>query len=245
MNRFYAGEAPAADKLVPLSREDTLHAVRVLRLKPGDRAELFWQDQRYLAEAVSLDSESALFRVLSPLPSTEARLRITLFQGISKADRMELTIQKAVELGAEAVVPVAMTRCVARLEPGDAGRKIERWQKIAREACKQSGRCVEPAVSTPVTIPALCRALAGYDAALVPWEEAEGYGPAAFHRDHPEVRRLALVIGPEGGITPEEIGALQAAGCRPVTLGPRILRTETAGPAAIAALMALYGEMDG
>lgn len=245
MNRFYAQEPPVPGSLASLTPEDTAHALRVLRIRPGEQAELLYQGSRYLAEAVNAQDGQAVFRVLDPLPSTEPRLRITLFQGLPKADKMELVIQKAVELGAEAVVPVAMARCVVKLSAGDALRKTERWQKIAREACKQSGRCLEPTVHAPISLREACARLAGFDAALVPWEEARGCGPAAFHREHPEVNSLAVVIGPEGGITPEEIGLLQAASCRPVTLGPRILRTETAGLAAIAALMALYGEMEG
>ncbi len=245
MNRFYALEAPVPGALAIITPEDTVHALRVLRIRPGEQAELLYRGSRFLAEAVTAENGSAVFRVLSPLPSTEPRLRVTLFQGLPKADKMELVIQKAVELGAEAVVPVAMGRCVVRLDPRDALRKTERWQKIAREACKQSGRCLEPDVHTPLNLKEACALLSGFDAALVPWEEARGYGPAAFRREHPEVRSLALVIGPEGGIAPEEIGMMQNAGCRPVTLGPRILRTETAGMAAIAALMALYGEMEG
>ena len=245
MNRFFAQEAPVPGSLTSITREDAVHALRVLRIRPGDKAEILYRGSRYLAEAVEAEGEDALFRVLSPLPSTEPRLRITLYQGLPKADKMELVVQKAVELGAEAVVPAVMTRCVSKLDPKDAARKTERWQKIAREACKQSGRCLEPVVHPPVALRQLCDELAAFDAALVPWEEARGCSLAGFSREHPEITRLALVIGPEGGITPEEIEALEKAGCRPVTLGPRILRTETAGMAAIAALMALYGEMEG
>ncbi len=244
MHSFFAAEAPSAGALVSLVPEDARHAAQVVRLRPGEQAELHHEGGRWLAEAVALSPDQAVFRVLEPLPSTEPALRVTLFQGLPKADKMELIVQKAVELGAEAVVPVAMQRCVVRLDARDAERKRERWQKIAREAAKQSKRCTLPQVGAPLDLSGLIDALPGFDAALVPWEEARALSLAGFRAANPDVRRLALVIGPEGGIEPAEIARLEAAGCRSVTLGPRILRTETAGPAALAALMTLWGEME-
>ena len=157
---------------------------------------------------------------------------------------MELIIQKAVELGAARIVPVAMSRCVVQLNAKDGAKKQERWQKIAREACKQSGRCVTPAVDAPIPFRQLPERLAAHGGAIVPWEDARGYSLTAFRREHPDVTDLAVVIGPEGGMSAEEIAAMQAAGCRSVTLGPRILRTETAGLCTLSALMCLYGEME-
>lgn len=245
MHRFYADENQALEGSVRLTPEDARHAVRVLRLREGDRAEIFWNGGRYLGEISEMAGDAVTLRLLEALPSTEPRLRITLYQGLPKADKMELIIQKAVELGAEAVVPVAMSRCVTRLDERDGLKKQERWQKIAREACKQSGRCQMPAVEAPVAFRELLNRLPEYEAAVVPWEEASGYGLADFQHDHPELARLAVVIGPEGGMSADEISAMREAGCCPVTLGPRILRTETAGLAALSALMCLYGEMGG
>ena len=244
MHRFYAEPGSLSEGFARLSREDTDHAVKTLRLAPGDTVELFADGARYLAEIAEAGRGGVTLRVLEPLPSTEPRLRVTLFQGLPKADKLELIVQKAVELGAEAVVPVAMERSVVKLSPESVPRKLERWQKIAREACKQSGRCVEPAVGQPVNVAQLAKELARFDAAVVPWEDARGYGLRAFQEEHPDARTVAVVIGPEGGISPEEIEVLRNAGCLPVTLGPRILRTETAGLAAVSALMCLYGEME-
>ena len=243
MHRFYADESSARDGLVRLGEEDAHHAARVLRMKPGDAAEVFMHGKRFSAEIASMEGDVTL-RLLGELPSTEARLRITLYQGLPKADKMELIIQKAVELGAERIVPVAMSRCVVQLNAKDGAKKQERWQKIAREACKQSGRCLTPTVDAPVSFRQLTERLKAHDGAIVPWEDARGYSLTAFHREHPEITSLAVVIGPEGGMSPEEVAAMQAAGCRSVTLGPRILRTETAGLCALSALMCLYGEME-
>ncbi|MDO4483861.1 MAG: 16S rRNA (uracil(1498)-N(3))-methyltransferase [Clostridia bacterium] len=243
MHRFYADEI-MPDGTAHLAEEDARHASRVLRLKAGDVFQLLCGGERYEAELVELQDTHALCRVGEKLPTTEAKLRITLYHGLPKADKMELIVQKAVELGAAAVVPVAMSRSVTKLDAKDGIKKRDRWQKIAREASKQSGRCTMMEVASPVSFKQLTGLLQKHQAAIVPWEDARGYGLQAFHAEHPDITDLAVVIGPEGGISEEEIEAMKAAGCRSVTLGPRILRTETAAIASIAALMCLYGEMD-
>lgn len=141
MHRFYADGLGEIGSLVTLSEEDARHASRVLRMQPGDAAELFLDGRRFSAEIAEMTADGVTARLISELPSTEAKLRITLYQGLPKAEKMELIVQKAVELGAARVVPVAMKRCVVQLSAKDGAKKQERWQKIAREACKQSGRC--------------------------------------------------------------------------------------------------------
>ena len=244
MHRFYADGLGEIGSLVTLSEEDARHASRVLRMQPGDAAELFLDGRRFSAEIAEMTADGVTARLISELPSTEAKLRITLYQGLPKAEKMELIVQKAVELGAARVVPVAMSRCVVQLSAKDGAKKQERWQKIAREACKQSGRCQMMAVDAPIAFPALLAALKTHEAAIVPWEDARGYSLTAFHREHPEIRDLAIVIGPEGGMSADEIARMKDCGCQSVTLGPRILRTETAGLCALSALFCLYGELE-
>ena len=244
MHRFYAQGAGEIGSVVALSEEDAHHAARVLRMKVGDAAELFLDGRRFAAEIADMTAEGVTARLLRELPSTETALRVTLYQGLPKADKMELIVQKAVELGAARVVPVAMSRCVVQLSAKDGAKKQERWQKIAREACKQSGRCQMMAVDAPISFPALLTELPQHEAAIVPWEDAHGYSLTAFHREHPAIRDLAIVIGPEGGMSAEEIQRMKDASCRSVTLGPRILRTETAGLCALSALFCLYGELE-
>ena len=164
------------------------------------------------------------------------------FQGLPKADKMEWIIQKAVELGIQEIVPVRMARCVVRLEDRDAEKKRDRWQKIARQAGKHSGRCHIPQVTLPRSVPDLTTLSAGLEACVVPWEEAGGIGPKAFCNKNSGLTSLGILIGPEGGIEPAEIQALSPR-FQPITLGPRILRTETAGLACAAAFLALLGEM--
>ena len=244
MHRFYADENRLSVGFAYLEQEDARHAVRVLRMKPGEAAEVFLQGKRYAAQIHEITPDDVSLRLLEELPTTEARLRITLYQGLPKADKMELIVQKAVELGAEAIVPVAMSRCVVQLDQKDARKKQERWQRIAREACKQSCRCMTPEVACPISFKELLKRLEQHSAAIVPWEDAQGYGLRQLQHDRPELTDLAVVIGPEGGMSAEEVEAMKSAGCIPVTLGPRVLRTETAGLAALSALFCLYGDTD-
>lgn len=244
MHRFYADARGLQGQTAYLGEEDARHAVRVLRMKAGEACELFAEGRRYAGEIASMEDGKVSVRISGELPSTEARLRITLYQGLPKADKMELIVQKAVELGAASVVPVAMSRCVVQLDAKDGRRKQERWQKIAREACKQSGRCDMLTVTEPIAFRQLLDILPSHGAAIVPWEDARGYSLARFHAEHPDVTDLAIVIGPEGGMSEDEIARMQAASCLSVTLGPRILRTETAGLCAMSALFCLYGDME-
>ena len=158
---------------------------------------------------------------------------------------MELIVQKAVELGAAAIVPVQMSRCVMKLDGKDAVRKQERWQKIAREACKQSGRCLTPEVELPITMKTMLARMAQHQLVLIPWEDAHTVSLTRIRQEHPGASELAVVIGPEGGMSQEEVSAMEEKGGMSVTLGPRILRTETAGLAALSALFCLWGDMEG
>ena len=243
MNRFYIDDDLRMDGLY-LSPEDVHHAKNVLRLKAGDPVEIIHCGCRYAA--VIAETTAAGTRVIpgSPLPSTEPSLRITLFQGLPKGDKMDWIVQKAVELGAYKIIPVQMARSVVRLNYQDGRKKADRWRKIAREAGKQSGRCILPEVSDPVAFNHLSDYLSSLEAVAAPWESCTTGGPKNFVSGHNDIRSLGIIIGPEGGITDDEIAVLEKEHCIPVTLGPRILRTETAGLASIAAFLSLYGEME-
>lgn len=244
MHRFFADPDRSADGHSFLMPEDARHAMTVLRLKSGHHVEIVLHGQRWEAELDHLNGQDVSVRLLSPLPSTESGLSVTLFQGLPKADKMDLIVQKATELGVSAVVPVLMNRCVVRPDPKDMARKTERWMKIAREAGKQSGRCVIPRIEEPVPLDRLFGSFPLPAVNVVPWEESSGFGPLAVRNKYPSVSSLGILIGPEGGICSEEILLLQSAGFIPITLGKRILRTETAGLAAVSSFMCLYGEME-
>ncbi len=244
MHRFYADEASSTVDEIHLSAEDAHHALHVLRLKPGDEAEILACEKRWHAVFTELSPGQAVLRMVHPLPTAEPALSITLFQGLPKFDKMEWIVQKGVELGVSGIVPVPMIRSVSRPDEKNAQKKADRWRKIAREAGKQAGRCILPDVSDPVPLAALRPLIESLDAVVVPWEECRSPGLKAWAEAHPGLHSLGIVIGPEGGISPEEIQLLHELNCEPITLGPRILRTETAGIASISAFLSLYGEME-
>lgn len=237
MHRFYAD----SDVLSP---EDARHALTVLRLSAGDEVELIACGMRYRAVIDSVSSGVVRLKRGDSLPSTEAGLSVSLFQGLPKGDKMEMIVQKAVELGVREIVPVEMSRCVVRLDDKARRSKTERWQKIAREAGKQSGRCIIPRVASPVSLERLPALFRSVGCVAVAWENCSAFGPLGFFKAHPDLSSLGILVGPEGGISPDEMRFLQEAGGEPLSLGRRILRTETAGIAAVSALMGLYGEME-
>lgn len=247
MHRFYADERVAEGDLARLTDEDARHATRVLRLDAGDEIELIAPPERFLARIERADEAGVFARALRPLPSTEARTRLTLYQGLPKSDKMDLIVQKATELGAHGVRPVAMERSVVKLEGKDAQKRMDRWRKIAREAVKQCARIDTPEIAPCEKLEKLEEELRALDLLIVPWEDArDGSLRACLSRvaDRPQAR-IGVLIGPEGGISAREAAWLaETAGAQLVTLGPRILRTETAGLCALSAIMALRGELE-
>ena len=247
MHRFFADENGIVNGTACLNAGDSQHALRVLRLERGDEVELVCAPGRYLAQITGETDGLVQVRVREELRRTEARTRVTLYQGLPKADKMELIVQKATELGAQAIRPVAMERCVVRLEGKDAGKKIERWQKIAREAVKQCARVSVPEVLEPRKLMQLGEELSQLDVLIVPWEDARdgSIRQALALFEGLDALRVGILIGPEGGISGQEAHWLaENAGAKLVTLGPRILRTETAGLCALTMVMAYRGEME-
>ncbi len=237
MFHFFAPSENAESGTVTITGQDVKHITQVLRLKPGDRIVVSdGQDRDSLCEIAEAGPAFVRCRVLpDELAETECPVRLHLFQGLPKADKMEMIIQKAVELGAASVVPVEMKRCVVRLDEKRKTAKTERWQRIAESAAKQSGRRIIPTVDMPLPFAEAVRKAAAMDTVLVPYECAEDI--AATRRILAEVPKgtdCALFIGPEGGFEAEEIERLKEAGAKVITLGPRILRTETAGMAVLA-----------
>jgi len=247
MHRFFADETGIVNGTARLSAEDSRHALRVLRLDVGDEVELVCEPTHYLAGIAGIEDGMVTVAIRGELRPTEAKTQVTLYQGLPKADKMELIAQKTTELGVYAIRPVAMERCVVKLEGKDAGKKIERWQKIAREAVKQCARTAVPEVLEVRKLAQIQAELAQLDVLIVPWEEArdgsirDALAPFA----QKEELRVGILIGPEGGISQKEAYWLaENAQAKLVTLGPRILRTETAGLAALTMVMAYRGEME-
>ena len=243
MHRFYADGLGEIGSLVTLSEEDARHASRVLRMQPGDAAELFLDGRRFSAEIAEMTAEGVTARLISELPSTEAKLRITLYQGLPKAEKMELIVQKAVELGAARVVPVAMSRCVVQLSAKDGAKKQERWQKIAASAAAQSGRGRIPQVLVLPSFEDAVQRAAGCELALFPYENEHAL---SLRRaiGSAQAKTVSIMTGPEGGFSDEEVLFAQHAGLQVCTLGPRILRCETAPLCALSAVLFAAGALD-
>lgn len=246
MHRFYVEHPASAGKTAVLSAEESAHAARVLRLRPGEEIVLLDGQALWSARLEAVNERACEARVLETLPSPEPCARVTLIQGLPKSDKLDWIVQKVTELGAWTLWPVEMARCVAR---GGKDSRRERLSRIALEAAKQSGRAhvtqIEPARSFRQALEALKSDPP--DLLLTAWEEEHALpmsrAVAGFVAERGLPGRVAIVIGPEGGIAPEEWEALRALGAVSVTLGPRILRTETAGLCALSVLWAALGEM--
>lgn len=218
--------------LAPLTSEDGRHALKSLRLRENERIRVVVDGRRYEA-LLEERGGTAFARILGELPSTEAGTRVTLYQGWPKGDKMEQIVRQACEIGAFRIVPVLFSRSVSRPENS---KRIERLRRIAREAAMQSGRTLIPEVTDLITPDELNARLPAHALALVPYELEKGRSL----RDACQGQKdIGLVIGPEGGLAEQEVLGMPAL---PVTLGPRILRTETAGIAALAMLLALNND---
>ncbi len=241
MPRFFLDFAGGETAVI--TGADAAHIAKSLRMQPGEALTLcdgHGTDYACVIQEIGADTVTLEVKGASPT-LTEPSLAVTLYQGLPKGDKMEWIIQKAVELGVTAIVPMTTRRCVARLDD-KAEKKRARWQRIADEAAGQCGRGILPAVEPPVGFAqAIERLRWEGEAAIVFYE---GGGRPLRELISPGLRRLSILIGPEGGFDPEEIAAVREAGGETATLGPRILRCETAPLAALAAIFQLSGDME-
>ena len=244
MNSFYIEGRGEVGATVQLKPEDAKHCAQVLRMQRGEEFYAVGEGgDRFLAELCEVSKEGCTALLREALSDNESPLRVTVYQGLPKADKLELVTQKLTELGAAKLVPVKMERCVVKLNDKDAQKKQERLQKIAREAAKQCkrGGCLE--VAATQTWKQLRDAMSAHDLLLVPWEDAQGFGLKAAREAFPEAKDIGIIIGPEGGMSENEVRALEELGAKQITLGPRILRTETAAIAAATMAMLLWGDI--
>tara|TARA_R110000744_G_scaffold34651_2_gene80553 strand:+ start:2184 stop:2930 length:747 start_codon:yes stop_codon:yes gene_type:complete len=244
--RIYQAQAFEVGQTQALNDDAFGHIVRVLRLKNGDEITLFngVAEQagyfEYQAKLVNVGKKSADVEVIAKeLVANESPLNIHLAQGISRGDRMDFTLQKSVELGVNTITPIFTERCGVKLSGERLEKKHQQWQKIVNSACEQSGRCAVPIVAAPIY--------------LDQWLQQESTAlklnlhPKAEHSIMSlpiENQRVRLLIGPEGGLSDDEIANANTAGFHDVLLGPRVLRTETAALTAITALQCRYGDLN-
>ncbi len=236
--------------LLPLSATDLHHAVTVLRMRLGTHIVVVEPDgAAWRAHVLAADHHGVTADRFERLPPASLA-HVTLVQGIAKGDRVDLVVEKATELGIEAVIPVLTERSVVRLTAEKAAARGDRWRRVAAAAAKQSQRTSVPRVSDPGELSTfIAGQLADFDVVLVAWEGAAatgtGIGPALDEADATPGSTVAVVVGPEGGLTAEEVYALESAGARAVTLGDTVLRSETAGIVASALTLYELGSLGG
>lgn len=241
MNRFFVDmDGREAGTSITITGGDVNHIRNVLRIKIGEQ--ILISDGRgrdYYCRISDIDSEQVVADIEDVCDNfAELPVEVTLFQGYPKSDKMDLIVQKMVELGVHRIVPVFTARTVVKLDAKKAAKKTERYNLIAEAAAKQSGRGLVPEVLSPVTFAQAIKMASELDMNIIPYEEAEGleYSRRVIS-DIQGKKSLGIFIGPEGGFSRDEVEQAMAAGAKSITLGHRILRTETAGLAVMAIVM--------
>ncbi|KJS11302.1 MAG: 16S rRNA methyltransferase [Peptococcaceae bacterium BRH_c8a] len=245
MARFFVDPDDVHGDTVTVTGEEAHHISTVLRLGPGDIITLLdGKGSLYQCRIEEKSSGIVQCRVLEALPAGgEPPLRVVLLQGIAKGDRMDMVIQKGTELGASVFVPVHCRRSVVRLDAAKGAARRERWQRIAAGAAKQCRRALVPDVYEPVTWENALGLIPPGAPAFLPWEEESGRSLKQELQCRPAPAEAYIIIGPEGGLEPDEVDEARHRGVVPVSLGPRILRTETAGLAVISMVLYQWGDL--
>ena len=240
MYQFFVDDAQVHEHEIVIEGSDVNHIRNVLRMKIDERIRISnMSGKAYFCHITLITEDMVVAEIDSEDDNgTELGNRITLFQGLPKGDKMELIIQKAVELGVYKIVPVSMKNCVVKLDETEAAKKVERWQAIAESAAKQSKRTIIPLIDKPVPYKLALEKAGKLDVTLVPYENERGM--AATRQIMGQIKKgqsIGIVIGPEGGFAPEEIKLADDNDMHRISLGRRILRTETAGLATLAMLV--------
>ena len=233
MYKFFVSNSQIREKKVNIIGEDVNHIKNVLRLNIGEKLTICNKDttKNYLATIINISKEKVMCNILEEkISTTDSTVNIDLFQGLPKSDKMEYIIQKTTELGVKHIYPVALDRCVVKIDKKDENKKISRWQKIAESAAKQSKRDFIPIVENIINLENICKSISKYDIILLAYENEESntIKQELQKMQKRENFNIGVVIGPEGGFTEKEVEKLINSGAKCVTLGKRILRTETA-----------------
>ena len=240
MQHFFADPSCVDGEQIRLAGSDVNHMKNVLRMKPGEEV---WvsdgEGMDYFCSVEGYEEKEAVLRVVKKeVSQTELASRLILFQGLPKGDKMEWIVQKAVELGAYSVVPLSTRRCVVKLDNKKAEKKVSRWQQIAESAAKQYQRMLVPEEQSVMTFKEALVYAKELDVLLIPYELAKGMKETKeLIRSIEPGKSIGVFIGPEGGFEEQEVADAMEAGAKPITLGHRILRTETAGLAVLSVLM--------
>lgn len=246
MPKFFVLPEKITENHLVVDSEDVNHITRVLRLKEGDRISVCdGQGYDYEAQIQRLEKRRVICSVLSKtIAETEPEIEVVLFQALPKASKMEYIIQKTTELGISKIVPCRLSRCVVHLDAKNASKKAERWQKIAEAAAKQCGRGKIPQILPVTEFKEAVEQMKQAELSFAPYEcEEQNCLKPVLHSVR-KPRTVSFMIGPEGGFDPAEIEFIRKSGIIPVTLGKRILRTETAGEAVLSMIMYEIGDIN-
>ncbi len=251
MNRFFVSKSNISDNQTIITIDDTediKHLIKVLRISVGNEIEVCdGNNTEYRAIIKEISKERVLCEVLSAESSArESNIELVLFQGLPKSNKMDLIIQKAVEIGVRKIVPLITERTIVKInDKKSENKKISRWQKIALEAAKQCKRGVIPEVTNVIDFNNLEDKIKSLDLMIIPYELENNIGIKRILQPASNINRIGIVIGPEGGFEEDEINKVLDWGAKSVSLGPRILRTETAGIVASSIVMYELGDLGG
>lgn len=244
MSRFFIPKENISETRITVTGEDVIHISKVLRLKKGDTLTFF--DGRgfdYDTEISEISKSAVVCDILKKIKSeTEPNIKVTLIQGVPKASKMDYIIQKTTELGICDIFPCSLNRCVSKI---DGEKKIVRWQKIAKEAAQQSARGAIPKIHNDIDLKTAAEILKKADISFVAYECEDKTTIKTVLLSKKEPKTVAFLIGPEGGFDKTEIEFLKNSGISSVSLGKRILRTETAGEAVLSMIMYEIGDVNG
>ncbi|MCH5210769.1 MAG: 16S rRNA (uracil(1498)-N(3))-methyltransferase [Oscillospiraceae bacterium] len=247
MPKFFVTQDKITDNQIIIDTDDVSHISRVLRLGIGDIITVCdSQGSDYEAKISEIETKRIVCDIIEKKKSlSEPPIKVTLFQALPKASKMEYIIQKTTELGISEIVPVKLARCVVKIDnPKDEKKKIDRWQKISESAAKQSGRGVVPIISEIMTLQEVIEKSEEFDLFFAPYECEEQKTLKEMLLSKKDVKSVGFIIGPEGGFDIAEAEKLRENGIETVTLGKRILRTETAGEAVLAMTMYEIGDIN-
>jgi 16S rRNA (uracil1498-N3)-methyltransferase len=247
MHKFFVNEENIKDDYLWITGEDVQHISKVLRLRQNDQIQVCGKGgNEFICSISEISKQEVICRINDSYPNkAEANIEITLFQGIPKSQKMDLIIQKCVEIGVVNIIPVITKRVVIKIDDRDITPKLERWRRISEEAAKQSDRGFIPKVFEPITFDTALSNLKAMDLGIIPYENEKQTGLKSLLKEKTGVKKIGIFIGPEGGFDSEEIDKCLKNNLYPVTLGPRILRTETAGFVAATIILYEIGDMGG
>jgi len=247
VTRFFVAPEQISEEKAEIFGEDVKHIAKVLRLQLGDKITILdGTGYQYKTEITDLAKDKVLVKVLEKIKSeTEPPINVHLIQGLPKGDKFDLIVQKCTELGIKSLRPVNSERSVVKLDAKKAFVRVERWQKIAKEAAEQSARGLVPRVLELQDLKKVLEGLGDESLVLIPWEAEQSQSLREVLKQGVVYKDIYIVIGPEGGFSTAEIEGAKTTGAVPVTLGPRILRTETAGFAALTMILYELGDLGG